>query len=234
MSYMTQRHKKPEKIYPLEEANDRLLDIFHNHGFTDYPHEKRQQLAQFYQLLMTRQKTDNFTRLIKFRDIAIKHFIDCLMIPRLTDLQFPLLDIGSGPGFPGIPLKIEFPDERIILAEGVKKRVDFLKVVREEMHLQNLDIVGRNVDENFVLPVQGAITRAVADMSITLRQISKALQVGGVVYFMKGPNVDEELLLTKAQWRPYFELIQDTAYTLPNTQNQRRLICWRKVQEVPQ
>ena len=63
-----------------------------------------------------------------------------IIILKHTKLQFPLLDVGTGPGFPGIPLKIVFPNEQIYLGEGVQKRVEFLKYVREELQLPNLKI----------------------------------------------------------------------------------------------
>ena len=103
------KHKKPETIFSIEEANDRLADIFRNHSFTGVSHEQRKALAHFYRLLMENQEKENFTRLLKIRDIAIKHYIDCLLVPQLTKLQFPLMDVGTGPGFPGIPLKVVFP-----------------------------------------------------------------------------------------------------------------------------
>lgn len=223
------RHKKPETIYDFNEADNRLQDIFRNHGFGDYPHDKRHQLVRFYQLLMEKQNSDNFTRLIKFRDIAIKHFIDSLMVVRLTKLQFPLLDMGTGPGFPGIPLKIEFPDEKIILADGVRKRIDFLKTVRDKMALQNLDLMGRNITEDFTYPVQGVITRAVEDISLTLQNVSQCLPTGGKLYLMKGPNVDDELEIATKKWRAYYKLVEDHAYRLPETPHERRLIVFEKI-----
>src|SRR5665213_2536215 len=108
-------HRKPENIYSKEEADARLYDLFRHHGFADFPHAERHQLVEFYLLLMNHQLTDNVTRLVRFRDIGIKHFIDSLMVTKLTNLMFPLLDVGTGPGFPGIPLKIMHPNDKIIL-----------------------------------------------------------------------------------------------------------------------
>ncbi|NQZ00002.1 MAG: 16S rRNA (guanine(527)-N(7))-methyltransferase RsmG [Bdellovibrionales bacterium] len=222
------KHKRPGKIYGFQEADARLYDIFRNHGFENYPHAKRHQLVRFYELLMKQQMTENFTRLISLKDVGIKHFIDCLKICELTEFQFPLVDMGTGPGFPGIPLKVEFPDEKMILIDGVRKRIDFLKQIRKKMNLENLDLMGRNVTQDFVYPVKGVITRAVMDTSDTLRNVSQCLEVGGKLYLMKGPNVDEELDRAQETWRDYFLLTEDHAYTLPNTPHHRRLIVFEK------
>lgn len=227
------RHKKPETVYSIEEANDRMADIFRNHHFDGVSHQQRRQLAHFYQLLMSTQEKENFTRLLKLRDIAIKHFMDCLMVPQLVDLQFPLMDLGSGPGFPGIPLKIAFPQERIILAEGVQRRVEFLKKVREEMGLSNLDIIGRNINPYFAYPINGVITRAVEDVRNTLSNVLTCLQLGGRVYFMKGPGVDPEIPIAKAEVGEFYELEKDIAYTLPHTENHRRLLVYKKIKMAP-
>lgn len=222
------KHQAPEKIFSIEEANDRLYDLFRNHGFADYPHDKRRQLAHFYGLLMEVQKKENFTRLHSLRDIGLKHFIDCLMVKQLTQLQFPLMDVGTGPGFPGIPLKIEFPEETIVLAEGVQRRVEFLKQVREELHLQHLPILGRNINPECFYPVRGVITRAVEDIRNTLGNIIHSLQVGGRAYFMKGPGVDPEIPMAVESWSEYYRLIEDHHYVLPMTQQERRLVVFEK------
>lgn len=227
------RHKRPEVIYELNEANDRLADVFRNHGFDMVNHQQRQQLAHFYRLLMLNQEKENFTRLLKLRDVAIKHFIDSIIISKYTDLQFPLLDVGTGPGFPGIPLKIMYPEQKILLGEGVQRRVEFLKHVRSEMKLQNLDILGRNINKHCVYPVQGAITRAVEDIGNTLGNVLSCLQLGGKVYFMKGPGVDPEIAAAKATWSEYYKLVQDEAYTLPQTPHERRLVVYEKIKNAP-
>lgn len=222
---------KPEKIFDVEEANDRLADIFRNHEF-QCSHEERKKLAQFYTVLMKNQEYQNFTRLLKIKDVAIKHFIDCLVITELVVLKFPLIDVGTGPGFPGIPLKIRYPKEKILLAEGVQKRVEFLKKVREDLQLENLDIIGRNINEHFVYPVQSVITRAVEDIPNTLRNVMSCLQEGGCVYFMKGPGVDPEIKMAE-DLKEFYKLEKDIAYTLKHTENKRRLVVYRKIKNAP-
>lgn len=228
------KHKRPESIYELEDASDRLEDIFRNHNFELESHAQRRQLAHFYRLLMLNQEHQNFTRLLKLRDVAIKHFIDSLIIIKHTKLQFPLLDVGTGPGFPGIPLKIAFPNEQVLLGEGVQKRVEFLKHVRSELKLEKLDIIGRNINPHCFYPINGAITRAVEDIPNTLSNVISALQLKGRVYFMKGPGVDPEIKLAKASpMMEFYKLVEDTAYSLPNTTHDRRLVVYEKIKHAP-
>lgn len=226
------REHKAETIYPIEVANDRLADLFRNHDFK-CSHEERRKLAQFYFFLMKNQEHQNFTRLLKIKDIAIKHFIDSMILTELVDFEFPLLDLGTGPGFPGVPLKIRFPDKKILLAEGVQKRVEFLKQVREELQLKNLDIIGRNINEHFVYPVQSVITRAVEDIPNTLKNVLSCLQKGGRVYFMKGPAVDPEIQMAKEEMSEFYSLEKDIAYDLKHTSNHRRLVVFRKIKNAP-
>jgi len=226
-------HKKPKREKPMErfsfdEADDRIRDVLCNHDFGDLPHRERRSLTEFYFMLMEEQKHHNSTRLRTLREVALKHFVDCLMVLRVTKLQFSLLDVGTGPGFPGIPLKIMLPDEPIVLAEGVQKRVEFLKRVREKLALKNLDIIGRQVNLDFYYPVKAAITRAFADTSETLIQVSNCVQTGGRVYLMKGPNVEEEILAAKKLAKSY-KLIENTSYTLPNSPHQRRMLVFEKI-----
>ncbi|MCX7675213.1 MAG: 16S rRNA (guanine(527)-N(7))-methyltransferase RsmG [Bdellovibrionaceae bacterium] len=227
-SFDKKRHKKPEVIFSLPEAEVRLRDIFHNHQATWFTPKMISQLAKFYRLLMEAQEKINITRLVSLREVAIKHFIDCGIVSQLTQLPFPLLDIGSGPGFPGIVLKIIYPDAPMLLAEGVQKRVDFLKRVRDELELRELSIIGRYVTPEFEYPVRGVITRAVEDMRNTLSNVCHSLQTGGKAYFMKGPQADPELDLVHRAFGDAVTLEQDIAYSLPHTPHKRRLVIWKK------
>lgn len=227
------RHKKPTQVYSVEEASDRLRDLFSNHDMGHITHSQRHQLAEFYRLLMENQEKENFTRLLKINDIGIKHFIDCLILPELTELKFPLIDVGTGPGFPGIPLKILYPSEKIILAEGVQRRVEFLKDVREKMRLENLDIIGRNINPWFMYPVQGVITRAVEDVRNTLKNVLSSVQTGGRVYLMKGPGVDPEIPVAEKEMGEFYKLVEDHVYDLPKTPHHRRLLVYEKIKMAP-
>ncbi|MES2854905.1 MAG: RsmG family class I SAM-dependent methyltransferase [Bdellovibrionota bacterium] len=227
------RHRKSSESYSFNQADDRIQDVFRNHGFEDYPHAKRQKLTQFYMLLMSNQNERNFTRLLNIRDVAIKHFIDSLIVANLRPLMFPLIDMGTGPGFPGIPLAIHHPDKKVILAEGVQKRVEFLKSVREELDLPNLPIIGRNLNAEFFYPVNGVITRAVEDARNTLGNVINSIQTGGEVVLMKGPNCTPEIQMALDAWGEYFSLAADIEYELPKSPHQRRLLVFKKLKPHP-
>ena len=226
-------HAKSQDNYSTFEARERFESAFSTHGNFQLTPEQLNQVVAFYFLLMQEQEHQNFTRLLKLKDIAIKHFVDCFMVSRLTPLQYPLLDIGTGPGFPGIPLKILAPHDRIILAEGVQKRVAFLKSAREQLKLAQLDIVGRNINRFFFYPVRGVITRAVEDVSNTLGNVTHSLQTGGEVYLMKGPNCDPEIKDAHQRWAEYYRLKSDVAYRLPETPHERRLLIYEKIKPSP-
>ena len=231
-------HKKPQNLrqrrefktehFSFEEADDRIRDVFRNHDFDDVSHAHRRMFTEFFFMLMEEQKSHNSTRLRTLREVALKHFVDCLMVLRVTKLEFPLLDVGTGPGFPGIPLKIMLPDSPIILAEGVQKRVEFLKRVREKLNLKNLDIIGRQVNEEFCYPVRAAITRAFADTSETLVHVSNCVQTGGKVFLMKGPNIEDEIAAAKKLSKSY-KLLENTSYSLPNSPHERRMLVFEKI-----
>lgn len=226
-------HLKAEKIYSVQEANDRLFDIFKNHEMDFISHEQRMKLAKYYRLLMEEQNRQNFTRILNFRDIAIKQFIDCLIITKHYNFQFPLMDVGTGPGLPGIPLKIFFEKEQMYLAEGVWKRVEFLKRVRDEIGLEKLGMFGKNINDSFVYPVRGIITRAVEEINNTLENCFHCLQTGGEIYFMKGPRVDQELEKLDPKWEEFYKKVADIHYSLPHTSHERRLVVYRKIKEAP-
>jgi len=186
-------------------------------------------LTRFHRFLLEKNRKLNLTRILNLEDIVVKHYVDCFMVSRLLpDLPAPLLDIGTGGGFPGIPLKILAPDLHIILGEGVRKRVNFLREARAELGMEKLDIIGRNIDTDFEYPVNGTITRAVAPLRDTLKRVRSCLMPGGLAIFMKGPNVEEEKK-EAAQLSSMYEEVDDISYDLPGTQYRRRLIIYRKL-----
>jgi len=205
-----------------------LAGLLRKHGQQLAP-DRLDLLVQFHALLVEKNRKLNLTRIRNLEDIVLKHYVDCFLVARFVpQLPSPLLDIGTGGGFPGIPLKILFPDTQVILAEGVRKRVEFLREVRESLGLENLDIVGRNIDRDFEYPVNGIITRAVEPIRDTLRRVSNCLVPGGIAIFMKGPNVDGEKVDAAGKFPELYTEVEDHRYTLPSSPFRRSLVVYRK------
>jgi len=195
----------------------------------ELPGAKLTLLAKFHEMLVERNRVLNITRIWNLDDIVLKHYVDCFLVARLEpDLGSPILDLGTGGGFPGIPLKILRPELHMILGEGVRKRVDFLRDVRSELALEKVDLIGRNIDNDFVYPVKTVITRAVEAIRETLGRVRACTTPGAHVIFMKGPNVDPEKEMAQKKWGNLFEEVRDHAYQLPDSPYQRRLVVYRR------
>jgi len=186
-------------------------------------------LTRFHRFLLEKNRRLNLTRIHNLEDVVLKHYVDCFLVDRMVTLPSPLLDLGTGGGFPGVPLKIIRPDLHIILAEGVGKRVRFLKDARDHLCLDGLDVIGRNIDREFFYPVRGVITRAVEQVHDTLGRMRNSLQAGGLAIFMKGPNVDEEIARARKRYPDEYGLEHDLHYTLPRSSHRRRLLVYRRV-----
>ncbi len=186
-------------------------------------------LWRYHQLIRTHNEEYDLTRLTSFRDFVVKHYIDCLIVPRLTDLPSPLLDIGTGAGFPGIPLKIASPDTGIILSEGRAKRVEFLHLAIHELELQGITVFGRGIlPGRLGRTVGGVITRALETSAETLGRVKDILDPGGRVILMKGPQGEDEIPEALKIHGGDYRLIQSTPYVLPGTTQQRMLLVFEK------
>jgi 16S rRNA (guanine(527)-N(7))-methyltransferase RsmG len=188
------------------------------------------QLWKFHTLLREKNEAYDLTRIYQFDNMVQKHYIDCILVAKLLnwDLPSPLLDIGTGAGFPGIPLKIACPDVDIILSEGRHKRVQFLREVVEALGLKGITVYDHKVYASFGMSIQGAITRALESMPKTLARVRTSLLPGGKVIFMKGPGSDQEVLEALLRWGSDYQLDRDISYSIPRSPYRRRLIVFSR------
>lgn len=181
------------------------------------------QLWAYHQLLRAHNDDQDLTRLNAFETIVERHYADCILINAYVE-EWPrtMLDIGSGAGFPGIPLKLVNPQIHLTLCEPRPNRVQFLEMVIKELGLKNIQVFGHKATSNsLVSPVDGIITRAFEVMDKTLLRVANALKPGGRAYFMKGPAVKDEI----AQFAtPDYEFVGKHFYTIPNSTQDRALI----------
>lgn len=170
------------------------------------------------------------TRLVGFESIVIKHYVDSMIVSDFFPIPSPIVDVGTGAGFPGIPLKIRLPQLSLVLAEPRPKRVAFLEEAVRVAGLSGVEVFPHKVvSRSFTKPMRGVISRAVETMDKTILRTSGCLGAGGLLLFLKGPAVDPEIEEVRRRFPDALELVLDRHYRLPGTPFDRRLIVLRRL-----
>ena len=161
-----------------------------------------EQFLIYYEMLIEKNKVMNLTAITEFDEVMKKHFIDSLSLVKAYDsrdnLPISVIDIGTGGGFPGIPLKITFPHFKVTLMDSLNKRVDFLKEVIEELGLSDINVIHGRA-EDFAKPGQLreqydlCVSRAVANLSVLSEYCLPYVKVGGKFISYKSEKIVEEM-----------------------------------------
>lgn len=155
------------------------------------------QFALFGELLLEWNKKVNLTRIIEPEQVIVKHFLDSLILAGYP-LGDKICDIGTGAGFPGIPLKIALPSLEVTLIDSLRKRIDFINIVINELRLTSVharhfraEEFGRQTNNRCYF--DSVTSRAVAGLPVLLEYALPILRIGGFFYAMKSVQVEEEL-----------------------------------------
>ncbi|MGC8490590.1 MAG: 16S rRNA (guanine(527)-N(7))-methyltransferase RsmG [Syntrophobacteraceae bacterium] len=187
-----------------------------------------------YHLLLRQCNTElNLTRIHNFANMVRKLYVDSILPGKIIELPSPLMDIGSGPGMPGVPLKIAYPQLEVILAESRRNRNEFLHRVVQELSLGGIDVLGHGVGPSTETEVNGIITRALEAIPATLERISGSLSRGGLAIFMKGPGCDQEIEEARERYTGRYRLVGDHHYQLPDSRDERRLVVFERLDAPP-
>ena len=188
------------------------------------------QLWAYHRMLRSANAELNLTRIHNFENMVLKHYVDSLLVLKFVELPSPLIDMGSGPGLPGVPLKIARPGVSMILAEPRGARAEFLEEVCGRLKLADVEVFAGKVGSKFPERVKGVITRAVASIPETLDRVANCLEPGGRMIFMKGPDCEAEIVEARTTHADTFRLVLDRAYQIPGTPHDRRLVVYERLE----
>lgn len=201
---------------------------------------EEKQIENFYKymnLLLEWNEKMNLTAITEPNEVILKHFIDSLTIVNLIKKGQRVIDVGTGAGFPGIPLSI-VKEENITLLDSLNKRITFLEEVINKLELKNIKAVHARVEEFAKNKKEResydiATSRAVAPLNVLLEYLLPLVKVGGICICMKGSNKEEIEEAQNALKILGGEIEKIEKITLPETDIKRNIIIVKKVKETP-
>ena len=201
--------------------------------------EQIQKFYKYMELLLEWNEKINLTAIVEPRDVILKHFVDSLTICKELQKNKTLADIGTGAGFPGIPVKILRPDLDITLIDSLNKRVNFLTMVIEALKLEKIIALHGRIEDfgknkKYREKFDYVTSRAVANLSTLSEYMIPLVKIGGKCICMKGSNIDEELKNAEKAIKTLGGKIEKVdTFLLPDTDMGRNIILIKKEKATP-
>lgn len=190
----------------------------------------------FYNELVSYNQKVNLTAITDKHDVFTKHFLDSILGVDAIKENASVVDVGTGAGFPGIPLKVVRPDIDLTLVDSLEKRVKFLDLITNKLDIKSTNVHSRAEDfaKTHFEKFDVAVARAVARLNTLLEYLLPLVKVNGLVVAYKGSNSDEELVeATKAIEVLGGKVLKTFKFNLPNDYGERNLIVIEKIKPTP-
>mgnify|MGYP004614816981 CR=1 FL=1 len=200
------------------------------------------QIEQFYKymnLLLEWNEKINLTAITEKKDVILKHFIDSLTISKYIEENSTLVDIGTGAGFPGIPIKIYRPDVKVTLVDSLNKRINFLNEIISELELKDINTIHSRVEEfgknkRYREQFDIVTARAVANLTVLSEYLLPLTKIDGKCICMKGSEIQEEFNDSKNAIRILGGQIENIyKFNLPKSDILRNIVIIKKVNNTP-
>lgn len=182
-------------MYSLDAFKDGLKELE-----IELTEKQFQQFIAYYELLVEKNKVMNLTGITEWEEVVQKHFLDSLSLVYAAEIEdgMYVLDLGTGAGFPGIPLKIAFPQMKIVLLDSLNKRINFLKEVIEKLGLKGIEAYHGRAEEfaqkgKYRESFDLVVSRAVANLATLSEYCIPFVKVGGSFVSYKSGDIEEEL-----------------------------------------
>ena len=191
------------------------------------------QLEKYYDLLTEWNEKINLTRIVEKEEVYLKHFYDSATIVKVIDLNNinTMCDFGTGAGFPGVVLKILFPNLKMTLVDSLNKRINFLNIVIKELNLKDIEAIHTRVEDYGKINREKydcVVARAVSNLSVILEYAIPLIKVKGFFVAMKG-NIDDELENSQSAIKKLgANLIKIETFLLPNENSTRNILLFTK------
>lgn len=206
----------------------------------DITKKQEDQFLKYYEILVETNKVMNLTAITELDEVIVKHFIDSLLIVKSIDMNQcnNLIDVGTGAGFPGIPIKIMFPNINVTLLDSLNKRLKFLNNVIEELKLSNIDTVhGRAEDlghnSNYREQFDLCVSRAVANLSTLSEYCIPFVKINGKFVSYKSSVSSEEIMESEKAIKVLGgKIISKDILELPCSDMKRTLVVINKIKSV--